>query len=143
MSFDVDPAEMLVVGIYDVAVTDADGQSAVRPGSLAIVAPPKVDAVVPMNVCVAQGDRVVMVKGSGFLLVSGMAPNVEIYDASGMLLEGYTPTASDCTAIAPALGDYQLCNTLTFTVPVNTTALGRPIAKTDHFDRLARRSPRN
>ncbi|MEO6951180.1 MAG: hypothetical protein ABI321_05150, partial [Polyangia bacterium] len=88
MSFDVEPTEKLAVGIYDVTVTNADGKSASRPRSLAIVAPPKVDAVVPMNVCVAQGERMVEVKGSGFLTVDGMAPTVEVDDANGVLVEG-------------------------------------------------------
>ncbi len=125
MSFDVTPDLMLAPGVYDVTVTNPDGKSATLQQALGVVPPPSVTAVMPMDICDAQQASTVMVTGQNFLVVGGMAPEVDVYDANGMPLFTAMATASGCMDAAAQLNEMiQLCTTLTISVPKDALPVG-------------------
>lgn len=118
MSFDVTPG-LLAPGVYDLTVTNPDDQAATLAHVLAVVPPPSVTSVVPPNICDAQSDQTMVVKGGSFLQLSGgKVPTVTIKDSAGATKLTLTPALSDCADVATSvMSGIQECATLTVTIP--------------------------
>jgi hypothetical protein len=102
----------LAPGIYDVAVTNPDGQKAALADGLAVVPPPVVTGFQPPEICTAQGTRTVTIQGMDFLVVGGMTPSATI---GGNTYPGSNPQG--CVALpAPAAAD-QLCTSFDVSIP--------------------------
>lgn len=111
MSFDVTPELALGAGVYTVSATNADGQAATLDSAFVVTNPPVLTGVVPQVFCTEQGDTVLTLTGTDFLVVGATMPTVAIGDWT-------TPAdaANGCTALAgPVQG--QVCTELTVTVP--------------------------
>jgi len=116
MSFDVSPLDALPPGVFDVVVTNPDGEQAMPDLALAIVAPPSVAQ--PQRICDGAADQAVTVTGAGFLVYAGAAPTVVIAQPAGT--KTYAPAAiSGCAPIAGALAEtgIQLCTSLAIAIP--------------------------
>ena len=116
------PVGALPPGDYPVAVVnplpaDCTSQESV---SLHVAAPPVVATLTPPSLCDAQGDQPIVLGGTGFLVVGGVAPSVTI----GAL--GLVPTPSGCVDVAGvfAEGAVQECTSLTVTIAKGALAKG-------------------
>lgn len=129
LTFDVSPALALAPGLYDVTVTNPDGkaQVTVSPGLTAVPAPVLLSVDRPLF-CDAQAAQTIVLTGTGFLTVGGVAPTVRVgtksnadftsVQASGCTLvpgsyaEGTVATCLGLTVVLPAAllepGDYAL-----------------------------------
>ncbi|TVQ95205.1 MAG: hypothetical protein EA398_18340, partial [Deltaproteobacteria bacterium] len=106
------PEHALAPGVYDLEVSNPNGNTVVLPAALGIVPRPEVTGVRPDLVCVAQGERAVAIEGSGFLTDGTLLPTVRIGD------EVYTPTAAeDCRELPAVFGGWQRCETLQILLP--------------------------
>lgn len=117
-------------GLHPVSVTNpapADCASS-EPVQLRVVPPPAVDAVAPEPACVAQGERVFTVTGSGFLVISGQTPTVRIGDA-----EAVVNAVDGCTDLEGATG-VQSCTSLTVSLPAGALLPGEhPVVVTNPY----------
>lgn len=106
------PDHGLAPGVYDLQVSNPNGNTVLLPAALGIVPRPEVTGVRPDLVCVAQGDRSVAIQGTGFLTDGSQLPAVRIGE------EVYAPTAAeDCQALPAVFGAWQRCQTLRVTLP--------------------------
>ncbi len=117
-----DPAVDLEPGLYDVTVTNPDGEQTVTsPQGLAVVAPPAIDSIAPepTAVCIDQGPREIVLSGENFLGVAGVKPLVS------MTIDGETAELTPdqvelgaCTLIPGAYnaGQAVLCDEITATL---------------------------
>lgn len=120
MRFKISPDLELPPGVYDLTVSNANGEEVSRERSFGVLPRPSVAQVVPELTCVAQGARAVTISGDHFLIQGDTLPEV------GLGAQSYTPDeASDCRALDPVFGDYQVCTTLTVTVPEADLEAGR------------------
>jgi hypothetical protein len=72
-------AGSLPVGIYDIKVTNPDGEAADFPGALAVVDRPSVAVPpVPGITCLAQGARQLTINGASLLDIGGDGPRLEV-----------------------------------------------------------------
>jgi hypothetical protein len=94
-------------GLYDVDVKNADRQVATSALSFAITARPSVALLTPPLICIEQGDKTIVVTGTGALRVGEALPVVN----AGVL--ALPPTQSGCRAVAHPGIDAELCDTLT------------------------------
>src|SRR5579859_1614849 len=127
LTFDVYPQLMLMSGVYDVTVTNPDGQSATFKDALAIVPPPVVIDVVPPNICDAQSDQTIKIDGMNFLQNGTDTPTVTILGANGMpALPSPLPTTTmGCTAVATSvMQGIQECTVLNFVVKEGSLPVG-------------------
>ncbi len=112
MTFEVVPELLLEAGIYDLALTNPDGQAAGIPGALQAVPPPSLAGISPEVFCVDQHAQQLTLTGLSFLVVGDVLPEVAIGE------QVYVPDAAeDCFALGgPVEG--RSCTTLKVTVPV-------------------------
>lgn len=80
MAFDVYPELMLAPGLYQITVTNRNGRAFTAMAALTVVPRPELDAVEPDLVCTDQGDRLVTLRGRGFLSVGNTLPTVTFGD---------------------------------------------------------------
>ncbi len=115
------PAGALTSGEHAVTVANPGPAGCVSAElvTLAIVSPPVLDAVVPDLVCVADGDRALLLTGSGFLTVAGALPLVTIGGAPVV-----AASASGCVPVAGSTLGAELCDAIAVTVPVGALATG-------------------
>lgn len=119
MQFEVTPELGLQPGVYEIRVTNRNGQSVVVPGALAGVAKPTVTSVVPDLVCENQSARMITINGTSFVKIGTTLPTVTI----GTLK--YTPSSADgCVAIMGSPVAAELCTGLRVTVPQDSVADG-------------------
>ncbi|HUH05119.1 MAG TPA: IPT/TIG domain-containing protein [Kofleriaceae bacterium] len=122
MAFDVYPELGLEPGLYDVTVTNRNGNSARLAGALAVVSEPTLDSIVPDLTCLEQGMRSMTLTGTGFLQVGSELPTVIF--SSGGTDESYTADAvSDCFDL-PGPTQAQLCTSIQVTVPEDGLVIG-------------------
>jgi hypothetical protein len=101
----------LPIGVHDLTVTNADGQSATSTGALAVVDRPRVTGVSPVLVCVAQGDQQVEVEVGGALRIDGTEASVTVGGQAVTLDE-----LAACEDVAHAGVDAELCGAATITL---------------------------
>jgi hypothetical protein len=118
MTVAITAAEALPEGVYDLSVTNADGQIAVLEGALAVAAAPTVTSVEPVVFCGDEDATTLTLTGTGFLTVGGALPTVTVgsYTAAADGADGCTPLAG------PVAGER--CTTLTLSVPANAVPSG-------------------
>ncbi len=118
MSFDVFPELMLKDGVYDVLVTNPDGQVATLAHAIAAVPAPVLKMVIPPGICDAQSDQTIKLEGTGFLVVNGMKPSVTFTPSAGGMPQTYTPTMlGGCVDIAKDVEmGVQACTEITIVV---------------------------
>ena len=105
-------------GLYDVRVTNADGQAATAPRALAITEVPVITAIDPLFTCVAQGAREIVLSTTDALRVGEALPAV---DVGGVAV---TPALTQCAAIAHDGLDAELCGRATIEIPQDALAPG-------------------
>jgi hypothetical protein len=124
MTFHVTDGLALERGVFDVRITNPQDATTTSVGALAVIDKPTVEAATPGIVCVAQADRVITLTGQEILRVGDLSAQAIIGDKT------YAVDAlSDCTAIAHAGLDAELCATATVTIPAgDLTAAAHAVA---------------
>lgn len=120
MSFDVNPADMLPAGVFDVTVTNPDKRHASTLAQvLAIIPPPVVTSATPMGICDAESNQPVVITGTDFLVYDGATPTVTIQTPSGPKDYATTFQSSDCMPIPGAFAEpnAELCTAISFVIP--------------------------
>ncbi len=123
------PLVSLDPGLYDVTVTNPDGEHRAKLArGLAVVPPPVLTSVepVPPVLCTDQSDRVVTLAGQNFLKVGDALPTVG-FSPDGGTTETLTPdSASGCAPVPGTFGGVtiELCTTLQVTLPEGRLAPG-------------------
>ena len=115
------PQATLDPGVYDVSLTNPDPASCTSTEviQIEVVPPPTLDAVEPNLVCTEQFDNELGLTGTGFLVLDGVLPTVDIgnsYSAEADAADGCEPL------LGPAGGE--TCTELTFTIPTGTVSEG-------------------
>lgn len=105
------PDLALLPGVYDLSVTNANGNSASQPAAFGVVAPPSISGLEPELTCVAQGQRTLVISGQNFLVHGDKLPSFTIADKT---YPGAEP--QDCAALADIFGGAQLCQKLSITI---------------------------
>lgn len=118
MEIDIDPAEALTPGGYDVTATNPDDRADTAELALAIVPPPTASALEPDLVCLAQGDVAIDVVGSGFLVVDGIVPTITIGGT-----DFWSDGAEECFQLVGPM-DVQSCNRLPLTLEQDAVPVG-------------------
>jgi hypothetical protein len=102
------PGLELPTGIYDVQVTNANGDAATQPGVFGVLPRPTITGLTPSYICLAQGARGLVVEGTDFLVKGASLPTIEVGAKS------YEPTAADgCRDLSGPFAGHQLCSHLT------------------------------
>ncbi len=115
MSFQVFPELALQPGLYDITVTNPDGeQSAKFPGGLAAVPRPTIATIVPDIACNDQADQSFTLTGATLLDVGGTLPIVRVGDK-----EFPVSAVNNCADVpgTHSAGKVQACTSATFVVP--------------------------
>lgn len=84
-----------------------------------VAPPPVVTSLAPPDVCSALPSSTLVATGTGFLVISGQAPAVDIGG------KAFTATAGDCTSVAGLKESLEVCKTLTLTVLQNDLSAGQ------------------
>lgn len=111
----------LPAGTYSAIVRNPSPAGCVSeaPASLRVVDPPTVTAVTPSFACTADGASTIEVTGTGFLVVDGSAPKVNL-GAVGPFDAAVDPL--DCSTVSGTTSATLSCTRLTFIVPQDTAA---------------------
>lgn len=118
MTLSVDESLALDPGLYDITVTNPDGeQKAKISQALAIVPPPSITDLVPPALCDDQSDQTLTIEGSGFLQVGDALPTVTIKASDGTVHEYAVTAVTGCAPIPGRDPAVQTCNTATITIP--------------------------
>ncbi|MDD9932234.1 MAG: hypothetical protein OXT09_01445 [Myxococcales bacterium] len=121
--------------LYAVTVENPQpaGCNATATGALRIVAPPVIERVDPSYVCLQDGGREVTVRGSGFLVVDGAPPAVEV---AGEALDPDAIAATDCEADSLDVGDLSVtrCDGLVLSLGQDALAEGNPSVRVTNPD---------
>ncbi|HKP64903.1 MAG TPA: IPT/TIG domain-containing protein [Polyangiales bacterium] len=98
-------------GIYDARVVNPNTNQATAKSVLAVVDKPTATETSPALLCLAQGERDLVIQGTGFLRIAGGLPSLRAGDASFEIsaLEG-------CTKIAQTDADAEYCETVRLTL---------------------------
>jgi len=120
MGFDVNPADSLPTGVFDVTVTEPDmSRSSTLSQVLALIPPPVVTAANPMAICDVESSQTVQITGTSFLVFDGETPTVTI--GSGASAHTYTATfqPSDCQPIPGTFTEQnvELCTAIEIEIP--------------------------
>jgi hypothetical protein len=116
------PAIDLGPGLYDVTVTNPDGeQTFTESRGLAVVPPPAISGVTPIPpaLCTDQGARALEISGQNFLVVAGTKPTVTVVMGDARTDLGPEQLElSSCAAIPGTFagGQVQLCDTIVATL---------------------------
>jgi hypothetical protein len=121
MTLEVNPELGLAAGLWDVQVTNPQGESAQAVGPLAVVDAPELTAVVPGVVCLAQGDRTLTANGAGFLVIDGAEPRIVVGDADRPF-----DALNDCYEVPHPAVPGKVCPTGDFTLPQDAVPPGYP-----------------
>lgn len=123
MSFQVTPGLITPPGLYDVVVTNPDGEhKATFAGGLLAVPRPTLTAPVPDILCDAEEDQTVELQGKDILQVGTALPMVQMGD------QMFQATAvGGCTPLPGNDGTRQVqsCTSATFVIPAGTFAPGQ------------------
>jgi hypothetical protein len=116
MAVDVTPG-LLADGVYELSVSNPDGQSSSLPNALAAVPPPVIISVEPSAICDAQSDQQITVNGTGFLRVGDALPTLTLSLESGTS-KTYAPTSfAGCAEVATTVrSGLSICTSFTITV---------------------------
>lgn len=127
MAFRVDPALGLPAGVYDVTVTNANGESVTKPGAFGVTPRPSVDGIFDDLLCVAQAARSVTVTGDHFMVRGDERPTVTLADQTYEV-----EAADDCRDLAPVFGAWRACRSVTLTIGEGDLEPGRiPVGLTN------------
>lgn len=111
MAVTLAPEMAIDEGVYDLAVSNPDGQVASTSQAIAMAPPPVAAGFDPELACLDQSDVSATLTGEGFLVVGGALPQVSV----GALT--LTPDAADgCFALAGPV-EAESCETLALTLP--------------------------
>jgi hypothetical protein len=126
MGASIDEPLALEPGIYDLTVTNPDGeQSADLPGAIAVVPPPVITELNPPALCNAQSDQTLELVGSYFLQAGEEVPTVTIASTDGDFSEQFTVGELDrCTDIPGRRQGTLYCESVTITIPAETLEPG-------------------
>ena len=116
----------LTPGIYDLTVTNPDGEKkAELAEALAVVPPPTLTELDPAALCDAQSDQTLVLVGTTFLSVGSELPTVTIAAKDSDFTKDFTVTAADdCEAIPGRAEDVKMCTHATIVIPAKTLAAG-------------------
>ncbi len=122
MSFRVDPGLKLEAGVYDIRVTNPDGQKeAIFRQGLGAVPRPTLSKVEPDLFCNKDGDVSVTLTGSSLLQVGERKPTVKVVEPGGASKEFPVSELSGCQALPGVHKEpAQLCAGGTFVIPQGT-----------------------
>ena len=109
-------------GLYDLRVTNANGQSTTSTASIALIDKPTLAAPSPGIVCLAQGPREVALSGASLLRLDGADPNVAIEGAGDFALSDFL----GCVEVPHAGLDADLCTGATLVLATNAVEPGYP-----------------
>lgn len=112
MRIKIHPEMKLNAGVYNVVVTNANGNAYTFESALGVLGRPVVTAIEPELMCVAQGERSVVIKGTSFLQDADAVPDV--------MIDGKTYTAQaveGCTDLPAAFGGAKRCTSVTISMP--------------------------
>lgn len=114
MQFLARPSLELPPGIYDVTVTNSNGETTTQAGVFGVLPRPTVTALVPAFTCLAQGGKALEVVGTDFLIQGDEVPTVEVGEKT------YEPTTTGgCRELDGPFGAYQLCESLSIELAEN------------------------
>lgn len=117
LSLTLTPALALEPGLYDVAVTNPDGQRGSTPGALLAVPPPDITSLSQDLACQNQPNQLTL-NGDFFLRTAASQPSVAVGDQT------FVPSAmADCRAL-PGNGGYEACRSVTIDLPEGALAAG-------------------
>jgi hypothetical protein len=127
LTVDVSESLKLKPGIYDLTVTNPDGEKkAELAKALAVVPPPKLTELLPESLCDAQSDQTLVLVGTTFLSVDGEQPTVTITAESGEFSKDFkVTTIDDCETIPGRAEDVEMCTHATIVIPAKTLAAGQ------------------
>lgn len=107
-------------GVYDVHVTNPNGNEADLPSAFVSVPPPTVDRVEPMAICIDQMDVMIEIIGSGFLrrnLADGTTTATVRLEADGMTMDYVPDSFGGCAALPAPAAETETCTSLVVTIP--------------------------
>jgi hypothetical protein len=121
--------------LYDVLVANPDpaGCDATATGALRIVPPPVIDAVDPSYVCLEDGSREVTVRGSGFLVVDGELPLIEV-DSEALDPANVEPADCDMDPLDVGELSVSTCDSLVLSLAQDGVATGNPTVRVQNPD---------
>ncbi len=91
-------------GVYDVQVTNPNGESVIETEAFGVLPRPKLDEAIPEMTCVAQGERNVVLHGEDFLILDDEYPTIEVGGESFDIV-----AVADCHDLHAVFGGHQLC----------------------------------
>lgn len=112
-------------GIYDLLVTNPDGdKKADIDGALAVVPPPQLTAVDPKSICDAQTEQTLVLTGSTFLKIDALVPSVRVTSSVGTTFDFPVATLEECSEIPGRSQATQQCRKASIKIPADTLAPG-------------------
>lgn len=128
MGFRVTDDVGLQAGIYDLTITNANGEAATSNGALAVVDRPTPVGITPGLICLAEADRTLTLAGENFLRNGDASPVVSVGDGDPIAID----SLADCAAVAHEGIDAEICDSLEFTLPQDSLEAGSyPIVVTN------------
>ncbi|HMA96960.1 MAG TPA: hypothetical protein VKP30_29950 [Polyangiaceae bacterium] len=112
-------------GIYDLLVTNPDGEKKAEiNGALAVVPPPQLTAVDPKSLCDAQTEQTLVLTGSTFLKIDAAVPNVRVTSATGTTFDFAVASLEECSEIPGRSKATQQCRKASIKIPADTLTPG-------------------
>lgn len=118
MTFEVYPELGLEPGLYEIQVTNRNGNQAVVNQAITAVPRPSLESVEPDLTCVEQGMRTVTLRGQAFVSADGTLPTVTI---GGQMFT--VDALEDCSPL-PGPTTAEICTTAVVTIPQDALPTG-------------------
>ncbi len=109
----------LTPGVYDIEVTNPNGEVVTEHEAIGVLPRPTVEAIVPELTCVAQGERNAVVEGRDFLVGGEDYPTVSVDDQTYEITD-----ADGCQGLHDVFGDHQLCSEASTTIEEDSLDAG-------------------
>lgn len=107
-------------GVYDLHVTNPNGNEADLPSAFVAVPPPTVERVEPMAICIDQMDVMIEIIGSGFLrrnLADGTTTATVRLEAGGTTMDYVPDSFGGCAALPAPATETETCTSMVVTIP--------------------------
>ncbi len=100
-------------GVYDITVTNPDGQIATEHEALGVMPRPSLDKAAPELTCIAQGERQIVLSGDNLLVLQDSedddhVPTIELGDQQVEVVD-----TDDCRELHSTFGGHQICKEAT------------------------------